>query len=91
MLQRVFAEWLMAHPKEEVYRRAQSGGLAAAYVADANDVVNSEHLRARDYFETTNLNDGRGSTCRHDPTGPSGWAGRTGRRQRWASTHATSL
>ncbi len=60
MLQRVFAEWLMAHPKEEVYRRAQSGGLAAAYVADANDVVNSEHLRARDYFETTNLNDGRG-------------------------------
>ena len=58
-LQRVFAEWLTDHPKEEVYKRAQSGGLAAAYVADARDVLNSEHLKSRGYFEKTRLNDGR--------------------------------
>ena len=58
MLERVFAEWLTDRPKVEVYERAQSEGLAAAYVADANDVINSRHLKARDYFEKTRLNDG---------------------------------
>ncbi len=58
MLERVFAEWLADRPKVEVYERAQSEGLAAAYVADANDVINSRHLKARDYFEKTRLNDG---------------------------------
>ena len=58
MLERVFTEWLLARPKVEVYERAQSLGLAAAYVADANDIVNSKHLRSRDYFEKTRLNDG---------------------------------
>ena len=58
MLERVFTEWLMARSKVEVYERAQSAGLAAAYVADATDVVNSNHLRSRDYFEKTGLNDG---------------------------------
>ena len=57
MLERVFTEWLADRPKVEVYERAQSEGLAAAYVADANDVVNSKHLRSRDYFEKTRLND----------------------------------
>ena len=41
-----------------VRARAGRKGLAAAYVADANDVVNSKHLRSRDYFEKTRLNDG---------------------------------
>ena len=58
MLQKVFTDWLMGHGKVDVYERAQTGGMAAAYVADANDVVNSEHLRARDYFEKTRLPDG---------------------------------
>ncbi len=58
MLQTVFTDWLMDHGKVDVYKRAQTGGMAAAYVADANDVVNSEHLRARDYFEKTRLPDG---------------------------------
>ena len=58
MLERVFTEWLADRPKVEVYERAQSVGLAAAYVADANDIVNSRHLRSRDYFEKTRLNDG---------------------------------
>ena len=59
MIERVFNEWLMTRSKVEVYERAQSEGLAAAYVADAEDVVNSAHLRSRDYFEKTRLNDGR--------------------------------
>ena len=59
LLGQVFTEWLATRPKVEVYERAQTSGLAAAYVADANDVVNSKHLRSRDYFETTSLNDGR--------------------------------
>ncbi len=58
MLQTVFTDWLMGHGKEDVYKRAQTGGLAAAYVANANDVVNSEHLRAREYLEKTKLPDG---------------------------------
>ena len=59
MIERVFNEWLMTRSKVEVYERAQSEGLAAAYVTDAEDVVNSAHLRSRDYFEKTRLNDGR--------------------------------
>ena len=59
MLERVFTEWLVARSKVEVYECAQSAGLAAAYVADANDVVNSKHLRSRDYFEKTVLKDGK--------------------------------
>ena len=35
MIERVFNEWLMTRSKVEVYERAQSEGLAAAYVADA--------------------------------------------------------
>ena len=58
MLERVFTEWLMARPKVEVYERAQSVGLAAAYVADASDILNSKHLRSRAYFEKTRLGDG---------------------------------
>ena len=59
LLGQVFTEWLATRPKVEVYERAQRSGLAAAYVADANDVVNSRHLRARDYFENARLrNDG---------------------------------
>lgn len=58
MVERVFNEWLMTRSKVEVYERAQSEGLAAAYVADAEDVVNSPHLKSRDYFEKTRLNDG---------------------------------
>ena len=58
MLERVFTEWLMARPKVEVYERAQSAGLAAAYVADASDILNSKHLRSRAYFEKTTLDDG---------------------------------
>ena len=58
MLERVFTEWLMARPKVEVYERAQSVGLAAAYVADASDILNSKHLRSRAYFEKTRLSDG---------------------------------
>ena len=59
MLGQVFTDWLSGHGKFDVYRRAQTGGLAAAYVADARDVINSEHLRSRDYFETSSLDDGR--------------------------------
>ena len=58
MLQQVFTDWLMVHGKVDVYKRAQSAGLAAAYVADANDVVDSEHLGARDYFVKTRSPDG---------------------------------
>ena len=57
MLERVFTEWLMARSKVEVYERAQSVGLAAAYVADASDILNSKHLRSRAYFEKTRLSD----------------------------------
>lgn len=57
LLGQVFTEWLATRSKVEVYERAQTSGLAAAYVADANDVVNSRHLRARDYFEKFRLGD----------------------------------
>ena len=84
MLERVFTEWLADRPKVEVYERAQSEGLAAAYVADANDVVNSKHLRSRDYFEKTRLNDGGEIDI---PSRPlpwrNEWTGRTDRRQHW--------
>ena len=59
MLGQVFTDWLKGHGKVDVYKRAQTGGLAAAYVADARDVLNSEHLKSRDYFEKTRLDDGR--------------------------------
>ena len=58
MIERVFNEWLMTRSKVEVYEHAQSEGLAAAYVADAEDVLDSGHLRSRDYFEKTRLNGG---------------------------------
>lgn len=46
----VLMEWLAGRSKLEVYRAAQQERLPFSYVCDAKDVLESEQLRAREYF-----------------------------------------
>ena len=42
--------WLMEHGKEEFYHRGQEAGQNFGFVASPEDMVNSEHLKARSYY-----------------------------------------
>ena len=50
-LETIYTQWLSRHTREEVYNKAQTSRLAAAYVADAEDLLNSPQLRSRDYYQ----------------------------------------
>lgn len=43
--------WLSRHGKREIFERAQGLGLAFAYVATPDDIVQWEHLHERGFFE----------------------------------------
>ncbi len=43
-------EWAMNHTKEEIYHKGQAGNCPFAAVMSAEDVVNSEHLKTREFF-----------------------------------------
>ncbi len=42
--------WLMRHEKREIFEKAQHMGLAFAYVATPEDILQWEHLEERDFF-----------------------------------------
>src|SRR5690606_5393466 len=43
--------WIISHGKEEIYHAGQAVGLPFASVRSAPEVVNSEHLLARNFFD----------------------------------------
>lgn len=43
-------EWVRGQTKEEFYHKGQAKGIATAIVATAKDVVNSEQMKARQFF-----------------------------------------
>lgn len=49
-LQPLIRKWMLHHTKEEVYRGAQARRCAAGKVSTPEEVVNSEHLKARGFF-----------------------------------------
>lgn len=49
-LQPLIRKWMLEHTKEEIYRGAQARRVAAGRVATPEEVVNSEHLKARGFF-----------------------------------------
>ncbi|MBI2908655.1 MAG: CoA transferase [Chloroflexi bacterium] len=49
-LQPLIRKWMLQHTKEEVYRGAQAKRCAAGRVSTPEEVVNSEHLKARGFF-----------------------------------------
>ena len=42
--------WLMQHGKREIFERAQAVGLAFAYAATPEDILQWEHLKQRGFF-----------------------------------------
>ncbi len=59
--------WLSRHGKREIFERAQGLGLAFAYVATPDDIVQWEHLHERGFFEEVEHPDA--GTYMH-PVGP---------------------
>ncbi|MDY7033708.1 MAG: CoA transferase [Thermodesulfobacteriota bacterium] len=49
-LNRNIAGWMMEHTKDEIYHEAQKLGFAVAPVMNAEDIVNSEQSKAREFF-----------------------------------------
>ena len=45
------SEWMMAHTKEEIFRRGQALSVPVGPVNTAEDVVNSEQLKERGFFQ----------------------------------------
>lgn len=43
-------EFLMNHTKEELYHKGQAQGVAIGTVYNAEEILNSEHLKAREFF-----------------------------------------
>lgn len=50
LLNALLTEWLVNHPKEELYHEGQAAGVPFAMVYTSKDLVDSEHLKARDFF-----------------------------------------
>ena len=46
----LITEWTMQHTKEELYHRGQEAGIAFGMVFTPKDLVDSEHLKTREYF-----------------------------------------
>ena len=46
----LITEWTMQHTKEELYHRGQEAGIAFGMVFTPKDLIESEHLKAREYF-----------------------------------------
>ena len=45
------SEWMMAHTKEEIFRQGQALSVPVGPVLTAEDIVNSEQLKARGFFQ----------------------------------------
>lgn len=50
LINALLMEWTMQHTKEELYHRGQEAGIAFGMVFTPQDLVESEHLKAREYF-----------------------------------------
>lgn len=50
LLNALLTEWLVNHPKEELYHEGQAAGIPFAMVYTSKDLVDSEHLKARGFF-----------------------------------------
>jgi len=50
----LITEWTMQHTKEELYHRGQEAGIAFGMVFTPKDLLESEHLKAREYFVEVN-------------------------------------
>jgi crotonobetainyl-CoA:carnitine CoA-transferase CaiB-like acyl-CoA transferase len=50
LLNALLTEWLVNHPKEELYHEGQAAGVPFAMVYTSKDLVDSEHLKARGFF-----------------------------------------
>ncbi|MEA1958860.1 MAG: CoA transferase [Chloroflexota bacterium] len=50
VLNALLTEWLMNYTKEELYHRGQEAGIAFGMVFTSKDLVESEHLKAREFF-----------------------------------------
>ncbi len=48
------SEWMMAHTKEEIFRRGQALGVPIGTVKTAEDIINSEQLKERGFFKEVN-------------------------------------
>lgn len=57
--------WLMRHRKQDIYHQGQAIGLAFGYLAGLDDILESTHLQARNFFSDTEAHPvvGRLSTC----------------------------
>jgi crotonobetainyl-CoA:carnitine CoA-transferase CaiB-like acyl-CoA transferase len=49
-MSQLISQWMMNHTKEEIYHRGQALGCAIAPVMSAEDIANSEQLKARGFF-----------------------------------------
>ena len=53
MLNALLVEWLAQHTREELYHQGQAAGVPFGVVCTAKDLVNSDHLKAREFFMKT--------------------------------------
>jgi len=50
LLNALLMEWMVDHTKDELYHKGQDAGVPFAMVYDSKDLVESEHLMAREFF-----------------------------------------
>jgi crotonobetainyl-CoA:carnitine CoA-transferase CaiB-like acyl-CoA transferase len=50
LINALLTEWLVNHNKEDLYHQGQAAGVPFAMVYSSKDLVDSEHLTAREFF-----------------------------------------
>ena len=67
VLDSLLSPWLMAHTRQQIFERCKEKHVPFMPVRNMDEVVNCEHLNARNYFEEIQVNGGQAFKCPGKP------------------------